>query len=835
MRTIREFGRTGTRSPEMTEAERNHRAVSRRIAAEGFVLLKNDGILPLPAGASLGFFGGGSAFTIKGGIGSGEVNDRGTVSIVEGMQKAGFSVADPDWLADYRIRYQKAREKWRKLVCAAVNPWVGYTTHPFRLPDGRKIGAKDVAAAAASVYVVSRTAGEGSDRRLEAGDYYLTDREQEDLRALKKLGQKIILLLNVGGVIDLARACVPDLADAVLLIGQPGQEAGNAAADVLSGKVSPSGRLTDTWAVRFSDYPSSGTFSHLDGNVDTERYTEGIYVGYRYFDTFGVRPLYPFGFGLSYTQFALRNFKIRTDRLEQTAARAVAGKAAGVTEITMTGEVVNIGSACSGKEVVQLYVYGPSGRIPTEKRRLAGFAKTRCLAPGERTEVTILCPVRNLASFDEEKSAWVIGEGTYYFTVEDGSGCYATVGGLRIPEQVLEKVPHVCPLREPLKEMAGPEDEPVLPGFLRAAAAAAEFPVISLGRAVCTETVRTEDDIDRAAKEIASKLSAEEMLPMITGETGGSRAVIGSASVRLPGGAGETSHSLYRYGVPSAIMADGPAGLRLVQYYEVNPSDGTLYNDFNERILENGFFTERKEHPGAVRYYQIQTSFPVGTVLAQTWNTECAEDFGRAVAEEMLPLHVSLWLAPGMNIHRNPLCGRNFEYYSEDPLITGKFAAAVTRGVQSTPGTGVTIKHFACNSQEDNRFGEDSVVSERALREIYLRGFEIAVREAHPRAIMTSYNKINGVHSANSFDLCTELARREWGFHGLIMTDWGTTMAQGGSSPAACIAAGNDLMMPGSLDDCDRVREGLENGMITVEQLRCCAEHVINAALRSAE
>ena len=305
--------------------------------------------------------------------------------------------------------------------------------------------------------------------------------------------------------------------------------------------------------------------------------------------------------------------------------------------------------------------------------------------------------------------------------------------------------------------------------------------------------------------------------------------MLGSAGIRVPGSAGETSESLEeKYGIPSLIMADGPAGLRLRQSYEVDRGIDSVYGVGVLGSLENGFLEEIKRHENADTYYQYCTAFPVGTALAQSWDTDLMREFGEAVALEMEEFHVDLWLAPGMNIQRNPLCGRNFEYYSEDPFLSGIMAVAVTDGVQSHRGCGVTIKHFACNNQEDNRMGVDVQVSERALREIYLRGFEIAVKKSRPAAMMSAYNLINGIHAANNRDLCTVAAREEWGFEGVIMSDWNTTVPEDGSVPWQCIAAGNDIIMPGNQKDDENIRRAYEQGKLTEEMIRCSAGRIIH-------
>ena len=345
---------------------------------------------------------------------------------------------------------------------------------------------------------------------------------------------------------------------------------------------------------------------------------------------------------------------------------------------------------------------------------------------------------------------------------------------------------------------------------------------------------------------LAEELPVEELIPLLYGNTGGISSNLGAAGIKVPGSAGETSEALYeKYGVPVLIMADGPAGIRLQRSYEVNRENDSVYGIGVLGSLENGFLVTEKPHQNADTYYQYCTAFPVGTALAQSWNRQLLKEFGEMIAEEMEKFGVNLWLAPGMNIHRNPLCGRNFEYYSEDPLLTGLCAAADTKGVQSYKGHGTTIKHFAANNQEDNRMFTNAHISERALREIYLKGFEIAVKTAQPYAIMTSYNLINGTHAANHYDMLQNVARDEWGFEGFIMTDWYTSqdttalgmVSESGkysySDGVQCIKAGNDLQMPGCRKNVEDIVDGVKNGRITKADLQRCAKHILGIALKT--
>ena len=811
------FEHSGTKDAAISEREVRSAEIARRAAAESTVLLKNEGLLPFSKGAKLALFGSGAQFTVKGGTGSGDVNPRKTVNVLEGLLNKGFDIVSRDWLTDYETRYHNARQAWKELILgdgseeAKQNFFFTYTANPFHMPDGRPVSDADVNGAEAAVYVISRYAGENTDRKLEAGDYYLTDGEIADLKALNAMAVPTVLLVNTGAPVEMTEASGLEYVKAILYMAQAGQEGGNAVADVLSGDVNPSGKLTMTWARRYSDYPNAETFSHLSGDVTKEFYNEGIYVGYRYFDTFGVAPLYGFGYGLSYTDF------------EISAIAVESGK--------VTAAVRNAGNA-SGKAVVQVYVSCPEGRLPKERRRLAAFGKTPVLAPGETAELSMTFSAKQLASFDEQASAWILEAGGYVvwagFSLEES----VPAAVLELDhEYVVERAKHICPLKEDLEELSAPERSlPDVSGLKHIKLVPEEMP----------ETVRSskgigyQEEIRREAEKLAGVLPAKEMIPLLMGSITKGQGMLGAAGIRVPGSAGETCSDYQEsLGLAAVVMADGPAGVRLTRNFEVDNVTGEVYDQGFLASIENGLFEQPAKHEGTTDYYQYCTAFPVGILLAQSFDTALLEEVGRAAAEEMEEFHVSWWLAPGLNIQRNPLCGRNFEYYSEDPYVSGKIAAAITNGVQSLPGTGTTIKHLACNNQEDNRIGSDSILSERALREIYLRGFEIAIKESQPMCIMTSYNLINGVHAANNYDICTVAAREEWGFEGVIMTDWTTTLPECGSISHLCAKAGNDLIMPGMQLDYDDMTRAYEAGDLTDKEIRACAARLINIILQT--
>ena len=587
-----------------------------------------------------------------------------------------------------------------------------------------------------------------------------------------------IVLLNVGGVIDLTSLKAIEGVQAIMLVGQTGNMGGYAVADVLTAKTIPSGKLTDTWARSYEDYPSSATFSHRDGNLDDEYYSDGIYVGYRYFDTFGVMPLYCFGYGKSYTEFEIKTMNVTADE----------------KQVQVEVEVTNIGDKYPGKEVVQVYYSAPDGIMEKPTQELAGFAKTKLLAPGEKDVVTITFATTDMASFDAYDAAWVMEEGEYTIRVGNSSRNTEAVAVIDLDEQVttlqLKRLMRdTIAVRElhhmiPIFDIEFDFGVPAIP--FRIMLQAENFKKELVEYEVMRRTlmnkrkdeVLTLEDVkagNATLDELTAQLTVEEMAELCVG------------TERKNG--------------------DGPAGLRL-------------------------------ETPC--------TAIPIATTLAQSWDVDLIHRMGELVGEEMKQLHVDLWLAPGMNIHRNPLCGRNFEYYSEDPVLTGLCAATETKGVQSQKGKGTTIKHFAGNNQEDNRMFTNAHISERALREIYLKGFEIAVKTAQPYAIMTSYNLINGVHSANNYDMLQNIARDEWGFEGLVMTDWYTsqdTTEMGMVSPSGkyshsssvqCIKAGNDLQMPGCQQNVDDIVEAVNEGKeITKADLQCCAKHILSVTLKT--
>ena len=756
---------SGTTSNEVTQREIDNRALARKAAAEGFVLLKNeDHFLPAKKGGKIALYGAGAAKTIKGGTGSGDVNERDYVTIAQGMKNAGYEVTTESWLDSYMKIYNQAREDWKAEILkkaetldSALPFWDAYSATPFFMPcgDGIDVEVAKGDGADTAVFVIARIAGENKDRFDKEGDYFISAEEKALLAQVCESYKDVVLVINTGGLMDLAFADEFTNIRAIVQYVQAGQEGGNAFADVFTGEVTPSGKMTDTWAKTYNDYPGAEVFSYKSGNLMKEYYEEGIFVGYRYFDTFRIPVRYGFGYGLSYTDFAI-------------TAETVSVSDLGTMDPKVSVEVTvkNSGDTYAGKEVVQIYASCPQGKLVKEFRRLAGFGKTKLLAPGEEQQMTITFPLYQLASYSEDQAAWILEPGKYGIWVGNELNTSVLSGALELDQEaVMVQCENICPLKEELKEIMpfarkvqarelAWHEELKAKGIEAVAVKAADIP---------TEKVAYQqipDLLPGMAGEIVDKMSEDQLVQMATGDPGKDQNnALGSAGISVPGSAAETPTVAAEepWNVASIALADGPAGLRLKKEYQVD--DGQIVPTDFLAALEGGFFAAEQEKRGT-SYYQYCTAIPVGTLLAQTWNLDLVQKLGEMIGHEMELFGVTLWLAPGMNIHRNPLCGRNFEYYSEDPLLAGMMAASMTLGVQKVPGCGTTIKHYACNNQEDNRMGSDSILSERTLREIYLKGFEIAIKDAQPMSVMTSYNLINGVHAANCYDLYKSSKRR---------------------------------------------------------------------------
>ena len=794
---------------ELNEYERRHLSMLRRYLAECTVLLKKDGSFPLEGPCAIAAYGSGVRGTVKGGTGSGEVNSRYFITVEQGLERAGFTLTTKGWLDGYDAVRARAREEFHARVRAEARK---ARVLPMVYGMGKVMDEPEYdlplnGGGEAAIYVVARISGEGNDRTFASGDIGLTASETRDILALNRAYDKFMLVLNTGGMVDLSG--VEEVKN-VLLLSQLGVETGDALASILLGRQNPSGKLTATWADREDQCPL-GTF----GDPDDTDYNEGIYVGYRYFDAVGKRARFPFGFGLSYTEFAFG-----------AAQAAMEG-----SRVRVTVPVTNTGKY-PGKETVQVYLSAPWGRLDKPRKDLAGFAKSGELAPGESQRVEVAFDMKDMASFDESRSAYVLEAGDYVVSVGNSSVDTRPAACIRLEGEV------VVTRTKPCFGAPGFADwRPERPAGERLPA---NLPLLTLDpSAIATRTVDhdTPYDIDPAVE----RLTDEELAWAHVGAFNpkANKSMVGNASTTVAGAAGETTGQLKAAGFKTLVMADGPAGVRVAPRcwrdekgaYAIGQLGfpGSM-EEFMSPALKWFFkLTNGKRMPkNAVVEYQYCTAMPIGTAIAQSWNVEFARTCGDIVGDEMERFGVHLWLAPAMNIHRSPLCGRNFEYFSEDPLITGKMAAALTLGVQAHPGRGVTVKHFAANNQETNRTGSNSRVSQRALREIYLKGFGICVREGKPAALMTSYNLINGQHTAESRDLCDSVLRREYGFGGIVMSDWvvgdGVMNRKEDIHPAVrpqrAAAAGGELFMPGCKADYDNILKGLQTGEVTREQLR---------------
>lgn len=786
---------------------------ARQAVAEGIVMLKNEGnVLPLSRGSKIALFGRSQFCYYKSGTGSGGMVNT---AYVTGIREA----LESDSRFELNRELMKVYEEW--LESHPFDTGSGWAQEPWfqeEMPVSRELVSKAGEASDIAVIIIGRTAGEDKDNLAAEGSYLLTKTEENLLETVCAGFERTVVLLNVGNIIDMkwVERYHPS---AVLYVWQGGQEGGNGVLDVLSGDVCPSGRLSDTIAYDIQDYPSTKYY----GDTVRNFYAEDIYVGYRYFSTFAPeKVLYPFGYGLSYTDFEVKagvsgSFGGGVPGEEE---KAIEGKCCGPEykkkAITVRAQVRNIG-ACAGKEVVQVYCRAPQGVLGKAARVLCGFAKTRELAPGGTQELTVRVPLYYLASYDDSgitghKSCYVLEPGEYAFYVGKNVRDAEKAGTifcekLTIVEQLEEAMAPLTAfecMRPGKKKEDGTYEQEWQQASLRTAdpmqrrrERLPEEPAYTGNQGYQLSDVET----GKAAMEaFLAQLTDEELCCIVRGE--------GMCSPKVtPGTAaafGGVTESLRSYGIPVGCCADGPSGIRM--------DCGT-----------------------------IAFAMPNGTSLACTFHEELV---GRLYEWEGLELRknqVDTLLGPGMNIHRNPLNGRNFEYFSEDPLLTGRMAAVQLLGMHKYDVTG-TIKHFACNNQEHSRNLADAVVSERALREIYLKGFEIAVKEGEARSVMSTYGPVNGLWTAGNYDLLTTILRKEWGYRGIVMTDWWAKANDEGKAAtiqntAAMVRSQNDLyMVTGdalSNSNEDNSMEELEKGTVTRGEFLRSAANICRFLLAS--
>ena len=777
-------------------AGKEHIALSRRAAREGMVLLKNEeNVLPLRQGCRVALFGKGTADYVKGGGGSGDV----TVPYIRNISDGFAEVLGKESVYPGTVEY------YRKYVAEQyAEHWApGMVAEP---PVPEDLLREARAFTDTAVVSISRFSGEGWDRKssravitrkepvtgdtvsmsdvlFERGDFYLSDAERRMVETVSNTFAKTVVVINAGGMVE--TKCFRDnpRIQALLLAFQGGMEGGCAAAELLAGKASPEGKLADTCAAELEDYPGCADFYESDSYVN---YTEDIYVGYRYFETIpgaAGKVVYPFGFGLSYTRFALTQ-----ERMIFTADEAEA-------RVLVTNE-----GAYPGREVVQVYCGAPQGKLGKPAKELAGYRKTRLLAPGESEWVIIRFPLTQLASFDDlgktARSAWVLEAGEYRFfigsSVRDGKWVEETwtLAEDRVTEQLVSRMAPTCLEKRlladgsyeqlptaPCNDYNATALEPMRHDEMHATPEVRAVPRIADFGRLTGMKLQDVADGKTALHDFVRALPEEDLACLLGGQP----------NTGLANTFGYGNNPLY--GIPNIMTADGPAGIRF------RPGVGVT-----------------------------TTAFPCATLLACSWDPQLTYEVGAAASLEAKENNIMVWLAPGVNIHRNPLCGRNFEYFSEDPLLAGKQAAGMIRGIQSNH-IDATPKHFALNNKETNRRNCDSRASERAIREIYLKQFEILVKESHPWSIMSSYNIINGHRASENRDLLTGILREEWGFDGMVTTDWWTF---GEHYKEA--AAGNDMKMATGFPD--RLLEAVRKGVLAREDLEKAAENILRLILR---
>lgn len=730
-------------------------ALCRESAADGTVLLRNDGTLPLREGARLALFGRVQVDWFAVGYGSGgDVNAPYSWNLLDALREDGRVAVDAELAETYT--------RWCAEHVPDEGTWGAWPRFFEEMPLDREAVRSAASRTDVAAVVIGRAAGEARENTLDKGSYYLTDAERALLDAVTAEFARTVVLLDCGNVIDLAwLEEYGDAISSVLYVWQGGMEGARAVADVLTGAQVPGGRLTDTIARHYADYPSAPNFGGLEHNV----YAEDIFVGYRYFETFAPDAvLFPFGFGLGYSPLEL----------------AVTAETTAV-DVTVTARVSNVGAEHPGAEVVQAYVQAPDGLLGKPARSLAAFAKSARLAPGESDTVRLAFPIASLASYDDSgvtghRSAYVLEAGTYTVLVGTDVRSATEVASFTLDElRVVEQLTEACaPAPEhPFQRMVLDRDD--------------------AGRAVVgwqdvpTRTASRRERIE------ARKVAALEP----TGDLGITLGDVASGSATLDAFVAQLSQAELEALTRGDLVMDSPLGA---------PGNAGAFGGITESLRAKGVPpVTTTDGPSGIRLSAYASLLPCGAALASTWNAPLVRRLAALHGEEMVRKGTHVLLSPGMNIHRDPLCGRNFEYFSEDPLVTGLIAAAVVAGVQEA-GVAACPKHFACNNQETNRNLNDSRLSERALREIYLRGFQICFADSRPFTLMTSYNKINGVWSHYNDELCTTILREEWGYEGTVVTDWWMQRSVDPDFPALTddayrVRAQVDVFMPGGWVD----------------------------------
>ena len=791
--------------------EEKHIKIMRETASECTLFLKKNQEFPISKPCNVLLVGSGARNTQKGGLGSGDTEPRNYTTCEEGLEKAGFVITSKKWLDEYPLQKEKLiGEHMKYIETMHIQNKITQCFRMMAFPEyDYNLDLTFEQKADIAIYVLARNSGEGTDRRLIEGDVYLTHTEIKDILYLNKNYKKFILVLNVGGVVDLSP--VNEVSN-ILLLSQLGIVTGDILADIILGKANPSGKLATTWA-KPKEYNTMKNF----GFLHSTNYKEGVYVGYRYFDSNGVEPLYPFGFGLSYTEFNINKNSLEKNR----------------EKITVSVKVKNVGNY-SGKEVIQVYVSPSQKHVDKPYQSLVAFKKTPELKPNEEVELNIEFKLSQVARYDTQTASYILDKGNYIIRVGNCSRKTEIFGYIKLSQDVVT---------QQLKNIkANPKFEDWVPNT-------SKYPKDNLDNVQKILLNKDDFDFDIATYtyvpkiyEEIKKLTDKELAYLCVGGFVESKEENNEKQRGLNGLTTRKVESIKNY----LRMVDGAAGVRIARVYSNDHhrfkrlvTDPAWLNNYNYlyTLDKISLTLTKNEKEDFSKYrnviYQHATSLPIPTAQAQSFNVDLIQKYGEIVGKEMQIFNVNVLLAPAMNIHRNILCGRNFEYFSEDPLVAGKMATALIKGVQSNKNCGATVKHFAGNNQEYNRMNNNSKMSERTLREIYLKGFQIAVEEGHPTALMTSYNLINGVHPSENSQLLIDVVRNEWKFDGLIMTDWirsGEQEFNSAKNPGQYVyntlRAGVNIQMTGHKIDFDYILQKLRDGVLNREHLLKCASKV---------
>ena len=791
--------------------EEKHIKIMRETASECTLFLKKNQEFPISKPCNVLLVGSGARNTQKGGLGSGDTEPRNYTTCEEGLEKAGFVITSKKWLDEYPLQKEKLiGEHMKYIETMHIQNKITQCFRMMAFPEyDYNLDLTFEQKADIAIYVLARNSGEGTDRRLIEGDVYLTHTEIKDILYLNKNYKKFILVLNVGGVVDLSP--VNEVSN-ILLLSQLGIVTGDILADIILGKANPSGKLATTWA-KPKEYNTMKNF----GFLHSTNYKEGVYVGYRYFDSNGVEPLYPFGFGLSYTEFNINKNSLEKNR----------------EKITVSVKVKNVGNY-SGKEVIQVYVSPSQKHVDKPYQSLVAFKKTPELKPNEEVELNIEFKLSQVARYDTQTASYILDKGNYIIRVGNCSRKTEIFGYIKLSQDVVT---------QQLKNVkANPKFEDWVPNT-------SKYPKDNLDNVQKILLNKDDFDFDIATYtyvpkiyEEIKKLTDKELAYLCVGGFVESKEENNEKQRGLNGLTTRKVESIKNY----LRMVDGAAGVRIARVYSNDHhrfkrlvTDPAWLNNYNYlyTLDKISLTLTKNEKEDFSKYrnviYQHATSLPIPTAQAQSFNVDLIQKYGEIVGKEMQIFNVNVLLAPAMNIHRNILCGRNFEYFSEDPLVAGKMATALIKGVQSNKNCGATVKHFAGNNQEYNRMNNNSKMSERTLREIYLKGFQIAVEEGHPTALMTSYNLINGVHPSENSQLLIDVVRNEWKFDGLIMTDWirsGEQEFNSAKNPGQYVyntlRAGVNIQMTGHKIDFDYILQKLRDGVLNREHLLKCASKV---------